>query len=271
MKMTFWKSTILAAALLGLAGFTVEAQSRSQERGLRCDDNSQSDRPSNCAIKEMTIPAAGAINIDGGLNGGASVRGSDRSDIFIRAKIQTYGDTDSQAKELAGQIRIETNGGSIRAEGPVREGRQQWAVSYEVLVPHNSDVSVKTHNGGISFADVRGRIEFEAQNGGVSLQHLAGAVHGRTLNGGLSIDLDGDRWDGEGLDVSTTNGGISLSLPANYSAQLETRTVNGGLKVDFPVTVQGRVDRELSLNLGSGGAKVRAVTTNGGVSVRRKG
>jgi DUF4097 and DUF4098 domain-containing protein YvlB len=144
-------------------------------------------------------------------------------------------------------------------------------VSYEILVPRRSDVSVKTHNGGISFSDVRGRIEFEAQNGGVSLQRLAGAVHGRTRNGGLSIDLAGDRWDGEGLDVSTTNGGISLTLPENYSAQLETSTVNGGLKVDFPVTVQGRIDRELSLNLGSGGARVRAVTTNGGVSVRRKG
>jgi DUF4097 and DUF4098 domain-containing protein YvlB len=271
MKMTFLKSTILATALLGVAAVTAAAQNRSQERGLRCDDNSRGDRASNCAIKEMRIPATASINIDGGQNGGASVRGDDREDIFVRAKIQTYADSDAQAKELAGQIRIETNGGSIRAEGPVNDGKQQWAVSYEILVPRRSDVSVKTHNGGISFSDVRGRIEFEAQNGGVSLQRLAGAVHGRTRNGGLSIDLAGDRWDGEGLDVSTTNGGISLTLPENYSAQLETSTVNGGLKVDFPVTVQGRIDRELSLNLGSGGARVRAVTTNGGVSVRRKG
>ena len=100
MKMTFWKSTILATALLGLAAGTAAAQNRSQERGLRCDDNSRSDRASNCAIKEMTIPATGAINIDGGQNGGASVRGDEREDIFIRAKIQTYADTDALKYKL---------------------------------------------------------------------------------------------------------------------------------------------------------------------------
>ena len=46
-------------------------------------------------------------------------------------------------------------------------------------------------------------------------------------------------------------------------------TVNGNVSVDFPVTVQGRITRELSVNLGSGGATVRAMTTNGGVRLRR--
>jgi hypothetical protein len=36
------------------------------------------------------------------------------------------------------------------------------------------------------------------------------------------------------------------------------------------MTVQGRIDRQLSVNLGSGGPLVRATTTNGGVSVKRK-
>ena len=48
------------------------------------------------------------------------------------------------------------------------------------------------------------------------------------------------------------------------------RTVNGRVNVEFPVTVQGAIDRQLSINLGSGGALVRAVTTNGGVSIKRK-
>jgi DUF4097 and DUF4098 domain-containing protein YvlB len=71
------------------------------------------------------------------------------------------------------------------------------------------------------------------------------------------------------MDVSTTNGGVSLSIPENYSAHLETGTVNGRLNVDFPITVQGELKRELSANLGSGGATIRAMTTNGGVRIRR--
>jgi DUF4097 and DUF4098 domain-containing protein YvlB len=61
-----------------------------------------------------------------------------------------------------------------------------------------------------------------------------------------------------------------MSMPANYSARLETGTVNGHIRVDFPVTVSGQIDRQLSINLGSGGSLVRATTTNGGVSIKRK-
>ena len=74
------------------------------------------------------------------------------------------------------------------------------------------------------------------------------------LDGGLVIELSGDRWDGESMDVSTTNGGVIMSVPENYSARIETGTVNGGVNTEFPVTVQGRITRQLALNLGSGGA-----------------
>jgi DUF4097 and DUF4098 domain-containing protein YvlB len=119
---------------------------------------------------------------------------------------------------------------------------QGWAVSFELFVPFNSDLSLKAHGGGINVAGVRGRIDFETVNGGVSLRQLAGAVHGQTINGGVSIELSGDRWDSEGIDVKTTNGGVNLVLPENYSARLEASTVHGGFKVDVPVTMpSGRI------------------------------
>ena len=124
-------------------------------------------------------------------------------------------------------------------------------------------------NGGIAIAEVNGRIEFNCVNGGVVLRRVGGSVHGGTTNGGLVVELAGNHWDGEELDVRTTNGGVIMSVPENYSAHLETGTVNGNVSVDFPVTVQGRITRELSVNLGSGGATVRAMTTNGGVRLRR--
>ena len=116
-----------------------------------------------------------------------------------------------------------------------------WDVSYEVFVPRRADLSLETQNGGISIAEVNGRIDFTALNGGVVLKRVGGAVRGSTTNGGLVIELSGDRWDGESLDVSTTNGGVIMSVPENYSANLQTGTVNGSVNVDFPVTVQGRI------------------------------
>jgi DUF4097 and DUF4098 domain-containing protein YvlB len=242
-----------------------------EERGLSCNDNWGGDRASHCVIKEQTVAATGGtITVDGRKNGGVTVKGWDRNEILVRAKIQTWADTDAEAQALAGQIRIETGGANIHAEGPETKDHQGWAVSFEVSAPRNSNLSLKAHNGGIGVSDVRGQIEFSTMNGGVSLRRLAGNVKGETMNGGLSIDLAGGGWDGGGMDVRTTNGGVTLSIPENYSAHLETGTVNGGLKTDFPITLQGEVKRELSLDLGGGGQTIRAVTTNGGVLIKRK-
>ena len=41
------------------------------------------------------------------------------------------------------------------------------------------------------------------------------------------------------------------------------------MRIDFPITVQGRIGRSLSTDLGNGGQTIRATTTNGGVEIRR--
>ena len=269
MSIRTWLGSLI---LLSVVCLTPVFAQRGDAKDLNCDDNSNKGRPQNCLIKELTIPSTGgAITVDGKKNGGVSVKGWDRAEILVRAKIQTWAETEPEAQSLTGQISIETSGGRIQAEGPSTSGERGWAVSFEVFVPRNSDLSLKTHNGGVSIADVRGQIEFEALNGGVSLKRLAGNVKGATVNGGLSIELTGNRWDGEGLNVQTTNGGVSMSIPENYSARLETSTVNGGMKIDLPLSVQGKIEREISTDIGSGGTTIRATTTNGGVTIRRKG
>jgi len=46
--------------------------------------------------------------------------------------------------------------------------------------------------------------------------------------------------------------------------------VNGGLRLDLPVTLQRRLTQRIRTRLGAGGPPVRAVTTNGGVTVRTR-
>ena len=99
---------------------------------------------------------------------------------------------------------------------------------------------------------------------------LAGDVQAETTNGGVHVELAGDSWEGEGLDVETRNGGVKLSIPEGYSAELETGTVNGRVNIDFPVTVQGQIGRSIETTLGSGGAPIRVKTRNGGVTISRQ-
>ena len=72
------------------------------------------------------------------------------------------------------------------------------------------------------------------------------------------------------MNVETRNGGIKLTLPDPYSAELETGTTNGRVSIDFPVMVEGSIGRHFTTTLGAGGARLRAVTTNGGVTVQRR-
>jgi DUF4097 and DUF4098 domain-containing protein YvlB len=170
-------------------------------------------------------------------------------------------------------VRIETVGLNIHAEGPAGRDDYQWYVSFEIFVPRRSDLSLTAHNGGISINDVAGKINFTTLNGGVSLRRIGGAVEGSTTNGGVNVELAGTSWQGEMLNVTTTNGGVHLSMPDNYSAHIETRTVNGNVASDFPLNVQmterGRLPKEIKVDLGSGGPTIRAVTTNGGVHLGR--
>jgi DUF4097 and DUF4098 domain-containing protein YvlB len=238
-----------------------------QEKTMTCDDGSRNDRgPYYCEIREVTVPAGGQLDVDGGVNGGISIKGANRSDILVRSKVQAYPDDPGDSRRIVSQIQVETSSGRVRATGPTSE-KHGWGVSYEIFVPQRTDLVLHTHNGGISIRGVQGHTQFEAMNGGVSLKELAGSVEGHTTNGGLHLELASDHWEGDRCDVSTTNGGVTIRIPSSYSAHLETGTVNGGVSVDFPVTVQGEINRNLAVDLGSGGNLVRATTTNGGVRV----
>lgn len=233
---------------------------------LDCNNgHNQSNRAHFCEMREQTVPASGMISVDASQNGGISIKGWDRSEVLVRAQIQTYAPTDDQAKALAPQINVQA-GPQVRAYGPPHDRENSWSVTYEVFVPSRYSVNLETVNGGVSVSDVNGNLEFKTVNGGLSLHHVGGYVHGRTTNGGVSIELAGDRWDGQGLDVTTTNGGVTLHVPHNYSAQLEAQTSNGKIRA---AEVSDTQSNHISTALGAGGATLKVTTTNGGVSLSR--
>lgn len=266
--------TFPLCAAFALAASATLAQTDNSRYSLACrdEDNYNDSRARHCQVKEQTLPATGGtLSVDGMKNGGIAVKAWERNEVLVRYRIQTRAATQGEADALASQVRVTTGGGQIRAAGPETEGGEaRWDVSYELFVPRQTNLSLQTRNGGISLSGVRGRINFEAQNGGVSLKGLGGNVAGTTLNGGLHVELAGNSWEGEGLDVRTTNGGLSIVVPENYSAHLEAGTVNGGFAVSPAIAEVTRKTKQLSLDLGAGGTNLRIHTTNGGVSIKRR-
>jgi hypothetical protein len=260
----------LIIAVFCLANLAVSGQEMKNKDFCFSNNYSSNDKVSYKETREITLPATSLLNVDGKRNGGISVKGENRPDVFVRACVQTLGQTDEEARTSAKNIRIET-GSQIRAEGAGEESNS--AVSYEILVPHATNLKLLAYNGGIIISSVKGSVELETTNGGLILSNTGGSVHGRTGNGDVIVNLSGSSWRGSGLDVETTNGGVILSIPENYAARVETGTVNGGFKSDINALsvakdkYGGNRQKRISADLNGGGALVRVVTINGGVRI----
>jgi hypothetical protein len=266
----FFSLLVLAAVAVPAA-----AQDSSEDWAERCRRNNRgSDREVHCEVRESRIPARGTLRVDAGQNGGATVRSWDGRDVLVRARVQTHARTDDEARELARGIRVSTDG-TIRASGPENPGRNRgWAVSYEILVPARTSLNVQAHNGPISVEGLTGDIELRTVNGPISLDELAGDVNARAENGPITVTLAGRRWSGEGLDVETVNGPVTVRIPRGYAAHLESGTVNGPINAPSgmrPPRREGRGYRpggRINTDINGGGPTIRAVTTNGPVNIR---
>lgn len=269
--------TMRTASALGAAFLFCAALATGQERRLSCDERGEGRNHRVCEMREMNVAAASKLTVNAAPNGGIRVSAWDRKEILVRARVEAWGDSAEEAKARLAEVNVSTAGATVKASGPkssgmARWGEQKWSVSYEIFTPRQMDLALESVNGGISIDGVGGVLAFKTVNGGVSLAGVNGTVKGETVNGGVSVEMAGAKWDGAGLDVKTVNGGVKLTLPGSYQANVEARTVNGGLSSDFEGAVrEGKPrPRRMSLTLGAGGAPVKLETVNGGVSIRRK-
>jgi hypothetical protein len=230
-------------------------------------NNYNDDRETACEVREFTLPR-GAVSAETG-NGSIRVTGEDRNDVVVRALVMANARTQERANEILKDVTITTSG-TLRADGPRNLDRAGWWVSFRVQAPKSSELSLRASNGSLAVTDVNGRMRLRTSNGSIRLMDVGGDVDAETSNGSVNATLSGSAWDGPGLNVTTSNGSVRVTLPENYNARLVAGTSNGGISVDFPITVQGRIGRDIDTNLGSGGAPIRLRTSNGSVRIQKR-
>lgn len=257
------------AGILTMAATPALAQQSSAEWMRECRREWGDERARHCEVRTSGARArGGTIAAEPGEHGGVTFVGWDRDSIAVEARVQGNARTDEEARALAAAVRVTTTAELIRVEGPEFHRRASWGVHLVVRVPRRSDLRAETENGPITVSGVNGRMRLRTSNGPLSLTAVGGDVRARLENGPLTVRLEGARWEGEGLDAETENGPATLTIPARYSAQLETGTENGPMRIEFPLTLQGRITKRITTTLGDGGPPVRVVTTNGPVVVK---
>ncbi|HSD33328.1 MAG TPA: DUF4097 family beta strand repeat-containing protein, partial [Gemmatimonadales bacterium] len=88
-------------------------------------------------------------------------------------------------------------------------------------------------------------------------------------NGSIRATMGRADWASQ-AEFTTVNGGITLTMPGNLSAEVSAETVNGDLETDFPLTVTGKFGpRRMRGTIGSGGRYLKLSTVNGSIRLRK--
>ena len=85
---------VLLLAMLCLSGSLVFAQNKAEQKMKNKDfcsnhNYSNGDKVSHRETREMTTTAGNVVNVDARRNGGIRVKGENRSDVLIRACVQS--------------------------------------------------------------------------------------------------------------------------------------------------------------------------------------
>jgi len=150
------------------------------------------------------------------------------------------------------------------AEATVRSGNGRVRVSGTA-----GEVDAASGNGEVTVESVRGPVSANSGNGDVRVTTVQGPVSATSGNGDLFVRMTELR-SADDMQFSTGNGRIEVTVPEGFSADIDASTGNGGIRTDFPIQVTGRISKtRLRGTIGQGGRRLRLVTGNGEIELRR--
>jgi hypothetical protein len=243
-------------------------------------------RPAITEESEILLPASQVSTLRAQTeNSGMYVAGWDRSEYSVKT-CKGVPDDDPDAHGTLRDIVTSNTNGQISLTGP---SDRQWIASLIIMAPRLTALDLQTRNGPMSVHDLAGNIHVRASNGPISLDNVGGSVDAATTNGPIalkrgsgdqrisatngpiSVALSGSGWDGPGLQVTTQNGPLALSIPDGYNSGVAIQTSSRS-----PISCTAAACADLArvaespttLRFGSGNPVVKLSTSHGPLAIR---
>jgi DUF4097 and DUF4098 domain-containing protein YvlB len=228
------------------------------------------------------LAAGGKLEVEN-QNGPIDISGWDQTTVDVSGT--KYASTPERLKNLRVDVSPTANAVTIRTF----RSDQHWGnggVRYTIRVPRKTELArivtsngairidgidgaarLRTSNGTIRGTGVTGSLDAETSNGRVEVTDLGGPVNVRTSNGAVELTFDSVHE----VRATTSNGAITLRLPAGSGGAIHAHTSNGSIQSDFDVTAHGVLSKHsLDGTFGSGGASLELSTSNGGIRLLRR-
>jgi|SRR5579859_3328327 len=215
------------------------------------------------------IEASGSSGESAEVNASKRGHGEDEKEAFVEVVEYSDGVT------ICAVYAREAKPGRCHRGGVDSESSNFWhnsraKITFSARVPAGVLLKAETTNGDVRARDLKSVVEANTTNGSVDISTSEWAS-GHTTNGHVEVAMGKAGWSGE-LGLTSTNGGISVSLPASSEFKLRAATTNGSIRTDFPITVQGTFGtKNISGTVGAGGRDLHLATTNGGIDLKKSG
>lgn len=202
-----------------------------------------------------------------------------------------YGRDSADAARTLGNITLEdtVNSGRLCLLARLPGGSRSCGVHYDLSVPASipltlstsngtvavtgitADVSVATTNADIEVMDTRGALNLSTSNGSARIRVHRGSVAVSTSGRAIECDLAELRAT-ESASLVTSNGKITLYLPANVSATFEAITSNGDITIyGFGLVSYEKSERTHKRGrIGSGASIITLLTSNADILIRAR-
>ena len=222
-------------------------------------------------VEVFPVSPGGRLTVDADF-GAIDVRGAADDNLSVRVRRAAALKEDRRAGEILKDfdIQITHETPDVKIEAKFRGPTQHWKkrkkrldVQFEILVPRNYALDLKTADAEISATDIDGDVHVHTTGAGLRLQNITGHIDGTASNG--NIDING--FEG---DVALLTRGGNVTLTAGIG-DVKAKTSRGNVQI---VDVIGAVTGETSggnitLRDCKGGADVK--TAGGSIAVENDG
>jgi Putative adhesin len=247
----------------------------------------QSDRAQGTFERTLTVNGPVDLSIRTG-SGSIQVRTGAGNQVQIRGRVSAGSRDGIQGTERVKRVEAAppvTQAGNVIRIGDTNDDPlyRNVSISYELVVPANTQVNAQTGSGSQEIGSVDGPVRAQTGSGSIRIERAGGSLHAQTGSGNIQADSVGGEvraQTGSGtvqvrqiaradVSVQTGSGSVTLSLPPDAAYTLDARTGSGSISTAQPLTVQGRVGRNhLTGTVRGGGNSVHVRTGSGSIDIR---
>lgn len=208
------------------------------------------------------------------VNGGINVLGTQDTLITVVIAKRCMGEDSADAASYINNIVITENisGGMLSLEADMPDDTaRNYVCDFDFTAPPDIYLDLATVNGGVSVVDMVGGLDILVTNGSISTTNLEGSIDGTTTNGTIDCDM-ALLGTSDSAVLRTTNGAVTLSLPANVSASFDAETTNGDVTVTGFTTINYTINEtnHKAGTIGAGDAAITIDVTNGDITIEAR-